>query len=73
MRHEIYGKGWAVKVIPEDRAIDVQHYLLTGHLLGGRSLDGVQITEIVDKEYEEISKRREKALTHSMKVIHEKT
>jgi len=41
-----YGRGYALKVTPEDRSADVMHYLITGGLLGGRSLDGVTWTEV---------------------------
>lgn len=39
--HITYGKGFALEVTPPTRSADVMHYLLTGGLLGGRSLDGV--------------------------------
>ena len=40
-QHVTYGTGFIVKSVPESRAEDVMHFLVTGGLLGGRSLDGV--------------------------------
>lgn len=44
-KHVTYGKGFTLEVTPKDRGADVMHYLITGHLLGGRSLDGVTWVE----------------------------
>ena len=63
----VYGKGWAIKVTPDDRAADVMHYLITGGLLGGRSLDGVTWEEAEDKDYLRIKKRSAKMLAHFMR------
>jgi len=48
--HKVYAKGFALKVTPSDRAVDVMHAAITGTGtgLGGRSLDGVEL-EVVDK------------------------
>lgn len=43
--HVVYGVGFKLKVNPPDRGMDVMHYLITGHLLGGRSLDNVTWVE----------------------------
>lgn len=45
-----YGKRLVLKVEPEDRAADVMHYVITGGLLGGRSLEGVTWEEIDEEE-----------------------
>lgn len=44
--HITYGKGFALEVDPPTRAADVIHYLLTGGLLGEKSLDGVVWKEV---------------------------
>lgn len=41
--HVTYGKGYTVIVEPQDRAADVMHNIITGGLLGGRSLEGVAV------------------------------
>ena len=43
MKYEqkVYSKGYTLEVDPSDRGPDVLHFLITGHLLGGRSLEGV--------------------------------
>ena len=61
-----YGTGFAVKVTPEDRSVDVLHYLTTGGLLGGRSLDGVIWEEVKDEEYNKIAEKNAIALLNSM-------
>ena len=66
-RQVTYGKGYAIKVTPEDRAVDVMHYLITGGLLGGRSLGGVTWEEAEDEEYEKIQEKRAKMLAASMR------
>jgi len=45
-QHTVYAKGWAIKVNPPERSHEVMHYLMTGGLLGGRSLDGVTWEEV---------------------------
>lgn len=57
-----YSNGCTLKVTPEDRTEDVIHFLITGHLLGGRSLDGVAWEQV---EGSSIKKRAE-ALRRSM-------
>lgn len=49
--HKNYGGGFACKVTPVDRGADVLNYLITGHPLCGRSLDGVKV-EFVDQPAE---------------------
>lgn len=61
-----YKCGFALKVIPEDRSADVLHYLMTGYLLGGRSLDGVTWEKIESGKYNKIAEKRAKALEASM-------
>ncbi len=41
--------GWAIKVTPPDRGADVIHYLITGQLFCGRSLEGVTWEQVEDK------------------------
>lgn len=41
-----YGTGRCFKVTPTDRGADVLHHLVTGGLLGGRSLGGVTWEEV---------------------------
>jgi hypothetical protein len=63
----VYGSGFALKVTPEDRSTDVLHYLLTGHLLGGRTLEGVEWEELeVNEEYRKLQKRRAWELARDM-------
>ena len=67
-----YGKGWAIEVTPEDRSVDVMHYLLTGHLLCGRSLEGVSWVELDDDhKYVKLQKKRAEQLMKSIKNTHE--
>lgn len=61
-----YGTGFAVVVDPPERGADVLHYLVTGHLLGGRSLDGVTWKEADNEEYNKLALKRAKALVKSM-------
>jgi len=61
-KHVTYKTGCAFKVTPEDRAIDVMSYLITGHLFCGRSLDGVTI-ELVEDEW---LKKKASGLTYTM-------
>ena len=73
--HKVYGEGYAFTCKPEKRedgtpyGVDILHYLITGYLLGGRSLDGVEITPLEDKEYGKVGRRRAKALAFSMKQV----
>lgn len=62
IEHKTYGMGVAIKVTPEDRSADVMHYLITGHLLGDRSLEGVTWEDIEGEEYNEIQEQRAKVL-----------
>lgn len=62
---KVYGKGYALKVTPEDRAADVLHYLTTGHLLCDRSLEGVTWEEV--ELSDEARNKRTAALATSMK------
>ncbi len=39
--HKIHTNGFAIEVDPPEMVRDVMHYLVTGGLLCGRSLDGV--------------------------------
>lgn len=64
--HKTYNCGIAIEVDPKERAPDVLHYLITGHLLGGRSLDGVTWREIENDEH---SARLSKALFRSMAQV----
>lgn len=48
-RHITYGTRFAIDVDPPERVEDVLHYLLTGQLLEGRSLEDVTWTERADK------------------------
>ncbi len=66
-----YGKGWAIRVTPEDRAADVMHHLITGGLLGGRTLDGVTWEEAEGVEYAALRKRRANMLAASMRETKE--
>jgi hypothetical protein len=68
--HKTYSTGWSVKVTPEDRTVDVLHYLTTGGLLGGRSLDGVT-WEDAGEDYGELRKRNAKFLAASMRQTKE--
>lgn len=60
--HKTYSTGYALKVTPPYRSMDVLHYLTTGHLLGDRSLDGVIWEEIKNP-------KATKALARSMRKI----
>lgn len=64
--HKTYGTGFVLKVEPEDRAADVSHYLITGHLLGGRSLYGVVWEKVNDSKYatKELSKSMRETATN---------
>ncbi len=64
--HKVYSQGYALKVTPEDRSMDVMHFLITGHLLGDRSLEGVEWEE-VKGEYPTLRKKRAKVLAASMR------
>jgi hypothetical protein len=64
---ETYGKGFALEVTPKDRSADVLHYVLTGNLLGGRSLDGVTWEQVDDSEFNRINEKRSKQLLASMR------
>jgi len=66
--HKTYGTGFALKVSPSDRSVDVMHYFFTGTLLGGRSLDGVDWEEVVGKDYDKIQESRSKALIRDMSI-----
>lgn len=48
--HKTYGRRVAVEVDPPERTNDVLHYLITGQLFCGRSLDGVTWREVVDDQ-----------------------
>lgn len=63
-----YGVGWAVAVDPPSRAADVMHYMMTGHQLCGRSLDGVTIRDVTNAKYGRLAKRRMRALARSMQA-----
>ena len=63
-----YGVGWTVAVDPPSRAADVMHYMMTGHQLCGRSLDGVVIRDVTDAKYERLAKRRLRDLARSMQA-----
>lgn len=73
-RYEIktYGTGIAVKVTPKDRSEDVLYYLITGQLMGGRSLDGVTWEEVDNSEYNKLALKRAKALVKSMERLDER-
>lgn len=62
-KHVTYGKGFVIKVDPHGRAADVLHNMITGGLLGGRSLDGVEIELL--KQPDEATK----ALSRAMRPI----
>lgn len=62
--HKVYGTGFALKVDPPERASDVMHYLVTGHLMCGRSLDGVKWVQ--SPEYNEVALRRTAELVRDM-------
>jgi len=64
-KETVYSEGYALKVVPEDRAIDVLHHLVTGGLLGGRSLDGVTLEEV---EPSEAQKKGAKRLARAMRA-----
>jgi hypothetical protein len=61
----IFGKGVSLIVDPPERAADVMHYLITGHLLGNRSLDGVTWEE-ADSDYQKLMEKRARQLRDSM-------
>lgn len=65
-KHVTYGKAWSMEVTPEDRAVDVLHYLTTGGLLGGRSLEGVT-WELSSKGLGVIQNNRKRVLAASMR------
>lgn len=62
MEHKTYGTGFAITVTPPDRADDVLHYLITGTLSGGRSLEGVTWEDCPDS----VVARRDEALAMSL-------
>ena len=67
-----YGKGFVLEVTPPDRSADVMHYLLTGHLLCGRSLEGVEWKEMdEDSEFVKLQRRRAAKLMKSMQKTKE--
>ena len=61
-----YAKGFILKADPEDRTVDVMHYLNFGTLLGGRSLDGVTWDK-TDIEDDEFMQKRAKQLAKAMR------
>ena len=63
---ETYGTGFILRVTPQDRSADVMHYLITGHLLGSRSLDGVTWEEVDDEAMQEIQNQRAKELIQDL-------
>ena len=67
--HETYGIGFAVRVTPQDRSVDVLHYLQFGTLMGGSSLDGVEWEEVVGEEYNKVQVSRAKALIRSISDV----
>ncbi len=48
--------AWSIKVTPPDRAADVIHYLITGQLFCGRSLEGVTWEQVEDKRLDKLNK-----------------
>jgi len=63
-QHVTYGKGFTLRVTPEDRAADVIHFLITGALLGGKSLDGVTWEEVEN----EVAEKRSIQLAKDMRA-----
>jgi len=61
-QQKTYGKGFALKVTPEDRSVDLMHYLTVGSLLGGRSLEGVTWEKV------DINKTSASRLADAMRV-----
>ena len=61
--HKVYATGFAIKVTPEDRGVDVMHNIITGGLLGGRSLEGVTAEEV---EHSDAAKRSANAFRRDM-------
>jgi len=64
-----YGQGFVLKVDPPDRAGDVIHYLTTGGLMGGRSLDGVTWEQVEDPERVKSAENRAKCLAAALLEI----
>jgi len=68
--HVTYASGFAVKVSPSNRGADVIHNMITGHLLGGRSLDGVAVERLDnDPEIKGIMERNARMLRRSMEAV----
>ena len=63
------GKSWAVHVDPPSRGADVMHYMITGHLLGGRSLEGVSVQDATDSKFGRIQDRRARDLARSLEEV----
>ena len=53
-------------VKPEDRETDVLHFLMTGQLLGGRSMEGVTWEFPNDEEMGILNRRRVRKLINSL-------
>lgn len=68
--HVVYRKGFAIDVTPEERSADVMHYLITGGLLGGRSLEGVTWEEVDNPAYKKACERSARMLAKSMRESH---
>jgi len=68
-----YGVGFSIKVTPEDRSEDVLHYLITGYLLGDRSLEVVTWEEVEDEEYTKLQKKRANQLAKDMELAKQVT
>ena len=66
-KHVVFSEGFSIKVTPEDRAVDVMHYLLTGGLLGGKSLEGVTYEEVGDVDHGRLRKKAGDVLRASMR------
>lgn len=64
-----YAQGFAVVVDPPERAADVMHYLITGHLLCNRPLDGVTWEKVESVEYNALLAKRAKDLMSSVKKM----
>ena len=60
--HKTVSQGCALKVTPSDRSMDVLHYLITGYLMGKRSLDDVSWEEI---ENPHATKALSRSMQHS--------
>ncbi len=61
-----FSSGFILNVYPPDRSADVMHYLITGELFCGRSLEGVTWEEVENKEYTKIANNRAKQLMRDM-------